>query len=121
MSRGAVLVIDDDPATLEMVREVLQDEGYDVATAVAGEALYSVEHVRPDVILLDLVMLGMNGMAVCQALRARPESADTPIIVMSAARRLKEIAPTMAVNDWLPKPFDLHQLVAIVDRWAPRR
>ena len=120
MPRATVLVIDDDPATLEMVREALQDEGYDVLTAVAGEALYSVEHVRPDVILLDLIMLGMNGMAVCQALRERPETADIPIIVMSAAQRLKEIAPTMAVNDWLPKPFDLAQLVTVVDRWAPR-
>jgi CheY-like chemotaxis protein len=118
MGKGIVLVVDDDPSILEFLKAALEDEGYGVLTAVDGEALYAVRHdPPPDVIVLDIQMLGMDGVEVCQRLRSQPGTADIPIIVMSAQHRLSAVAPGMPINDWLPKPIDLERLYAAVARW----
>lgn len=118
MSKGTVLIVDDEPAILDMLTEALEDEGYIVRTAVDGEAVYAVQHEpRPDLVLLDIRMLGMNGVEVCERLRSQPGTADIPIVVMSAQPRLSATAPGMPINDWLPKPIDLNRLYTTVARW----
>jgi CheY-like chemotaxis protein len=118
MSDSTVLVVDDDPAIVSFLREALEDEGYEVATAVAGEALPLAHDLHPSVILLDAAMPGMDGLEVSRRLRADPVTAPIPIVAMSAQHNLDAAADRMPVNDRLPKPFELDQLYDTVARWA---
>ena len=119
MSTFTVLVVDDDPDIVEFLDAALTDEGYAVLTAVNGFALpLAVQH-QPSVILLDIQMPGMDGVEISKRLRADPETAEIPIIVMSATDRLAATVRQMPVNDQLAKPFGLRALFDAVARWCP--
>jgi CheY-like chemotaxis protein len=115
---GTVLVVDDDPAILDFVATALEDQGYTVVCAVDGAALGVARERQPDVILLDILMPGMDGVEVSQRMRADPATARIPIIAMSAQERLHATSSLMPVNDRLPKPFELMGLYTTVARWA---
>jgi CheY-like chemotaxis protein len=119
MTKGRVLVVDDDPDIRAFVELALEDEGYEVASAVDGEALVQAREQHPDVILLDLMMPGMDGVEVSRRLRDDPATAAIPVIVMSAHDRIRALAAQMAVQDRLPKPFQIDQMYATVARWRP--
>src|SRR5205085_2500507 len=90
MKEGRVLVVDDEPMVRETLGQVLSDEGYVVDLAVDGEtALDRVHAARPDAILLDLMMPGMNGRQFLQALRDDPTYAKVPVLIMTAVHGLE--------------------------------
>jgi len=112
MSGARILVVDDEPQVLRLLRTALSERGYDVTTAASGEeALAAVEKRLPDVILLDLVMPGLSGLDVCQAVRAR---AAVPILVLSARgdEHDKVTALDLGADDYLTKPFGMAELLA---------
>ena len=112
MSRPLVLVVDDDP-------DILDAEGYRVCRARHGqEALAQVESERPDIILLDLMMPVMDGVAFSQALRKRPAVSDVPIVVISADGNPQRAAAVGAAG-YLAKPFDIDALLTQV-AWITR-
>jgi CheY-like chemotaxis protein len=115
MVRGLVLVIEDDPGIVEVLRCALEDAGYEVVAADDSAALH-VAHARaPDVILLDILMLEMDGVEVSQRLLADPTTAPIPIIAMSATPRLLGALP---VQDRMSKPFRIAPLLAKVAYWT---
>jgi CheY-like chemotaxis protein len=111
---AVVLVVEDEPSILQLVVQVLADEGHRVRQARNGtEAFAELESPRPDLILLDLMMPVMDGWAFVEHCRQLPDCASIPIIVMSAtsvANRARELD----VDGWLPKPFELPVLVETV-------
>jgi CheY-like chemotaxis protein len=117
MAKGTVLVIDDDPAIVDFLEVALEDEGYRVLVAVDGEALQVAHDLRPNLILLDIMMPGMDGVEVSRRLRADPVTVGIPIVVMSAQDRLRATAALMPIDDRLPKPFALDRLFSTLDRW----
>ncbi|MFM8410635.1 MAG: sigma-54-dependent transcriptional regulator [Alphaproteobacteria bacterium] len=112
--RPRVLVVDDDAGVRESLRLVLR-EGFEVLQAENGEvALAMVPGERPDVVLLDILMPGMDGLAVLERLRgSRP---DLPVIMLTATRTLKTAVTAMKLGafDYVQKPFDLDELRAVV-------
>ena len=118
-ARRTVLVVDDDPSITEFVEMALEDAGYQVLAAVGGAALQIAHDRHPDVILLDIMMPGMDGVEVSQYLHTDPVTADIPIVVMSAHERLQTLAGRMSADDELPKPFHCQDLYATVARWMP--
>jgi CheY-like chemotaxis protein len=113
-----VLVVDDEPIIATVLVAFLESEGYTAHTAVGGAAIPLALDERPDVILLDLDMPGMDGIEVARRLKADPRTRAIPIALMSAAGRLAEPAPAAAADALLPKPFDLDRVLAVVDRLA---
>jgi CheY-like chemotaxis protein len=113
-----ILVVDDDPTILALVREILQDEGYDVATARNGaEALKRVAETVPAVLVTDLMMPVMDGRALVRACRATPATATLPIVLMSAALPvLIDNLTQLGVENALHKPFDTDVLIAMIAR-----
>jgi CheY-like chemotaxis protein len=106
-----ILLVEDDPDLLEIIEEVLSEESYQVITARSGrEALQIARWKRPHLLLTDYLLVGsMDGITLCDMLRAMPDLADTPMLVMSAdppyeALRERQI-PIMQ------KPFDLDDLL----------
>jgi two-component system, chemotaxis family, chemotaxis protein CheY len=114
MSEPLVLVVDDDPDILDAICDILDAEGYRVSRARHGqEALEQVAAERPDIILLDLMMPVMDGVAFSQALRLRPGVNDVPIVVISADGNPQRAAAVGAAG-YLAKPFDIEALLAQV-------
>ncbi len=119
--RPVVLVVDDEPDIRRLVSDALRLEGYRVRTAGDGqEALQRVAEERPDLILLDLMLPVMDGRQFCRLLTHTPTATvrdgHIPVILVSADRHLRERAAELGAVDYLPKPFDLDDLLAAVQR-----
>jgi CheY-like chemotaxis protein len=111
-----ILVVDDEDAIREVVAETLELEGYHVERAGDGEqALAKVKALHPDAIVLDLMMPVMDGWTFLQQCRRDEICHSTPVLVMSAYRRLAETAHELHVP-CLAKPFDLDVFLAAVER-----
>lgn len=109
MSRPVIAVIDDDAYIGDMLRELLEREGYDVLRAYSGtEALLLLENRTPDLVLLDLMLPGLSGEDVL------PHLAGVPVIVLSAKSGVEEKVSLLlgGAADYLTKPFDTRELLA---------
>jgi two-component system, OmpR family, response regulator CpxR len=117
--KGEVLVVEDDFAIRETLRELLEDEGYDVSWASNGqEALDLLARRAPRVILLDLMMPVMDGWEFRLAQRRDPALARIPVVVISADHALDQKVAALAVDGWLAKPFELDALLTTLQRYA---
>jgi CheY-like chemotaxis protein len=116
MNGPLVLVVDDDPDILDAICDILDGEGYRVARARHGlEALERVDEEEPSLILLDLMMPVMDGLAFAQALRARPLARRIPIVVISADGNPQRAA-AVGAQGYLAKPFDIDALMSHISR-----
>ena len=119
MNPKAILVVDDEPAILDMIAELLGFEGYQVVTTSQGSvALAWAQADPPALILLDLMMPGMSGWQIIAALKAAPQTRAIPIVVLSARRDLPAIAKDLGIRTFLTKPFDIDELIGIVRHYA---
>lgn len=118
-SKPIVLVVDDNTDAIEALAQILEYEGYAVATAYDGrEALeYLGDHPTPDLIVLDLMMPIMNGWELRAELAKVPALAKVPIVVMTALAQAAEIE----ANAIVAKPIDLKRLLLIMDRLLAAR
>jgi two-component system response regulator MprA len=115
MSQGAVLLVDDDAPILRMLERTLAAEGYAVAAVRdGGAALARVERSLPDLIVLDVAMPGLDGLAVTRRLRAKGVS--VPILLLTARDAVEERVAGLdaGADDYLVKPFDVTELTARV-------
>jgi CheY-like chemotaxis protein len=112
-----VLVVDDEASIRTVLASALADEGYDVVTATNGaEALDVLRATQLDGVLLDLMMPVLDGWGFLKACRQEERCARTPVLVMSAYRKLAEAAPTeLRVDHFLSKPFELEDLLDAVN------
>ncbi|HEY2174214.1 MAG TPA: MtrAB system response regulator MtrA [Mycobacteriales bacterium] len=112
--RGRVLVVDDDPALAEMLGIVLRSEGFDASfVGDGGAALAAFHEMRPDVVLLDLMLPGMSGIDVCRAIRTE---SGVPIVMLTAKSDTVDIVLGLesGADDYVVKPFKPKELVARV-------
>src|SRR5258708_14558964 len=113
--KAHILVVDDDPRITDLLRRVLAYEGYSVASAASGnEALHRTLERPPDLIVLDIMLPGIDGLEVAQRLRAAGD--NVPVLMLTArdavADRVKGLET--GADDYLVKPFALEELVARV-------
>jgi DNA-binding response OmpR family regulator len=109
---GRILVVDDEPMVRETLGQVLAEEGYVVDVAVDGEdALDRVHAARPDAILLDLMMPGMNGRQFLQALRNDAAYEQVPVLIMTAVHGLEVNLASIGASEVVEKPFDVDDLL----------
>ncbi len=122
-SRKRVLVIDDSLMLLSFVKDILSEANYDAAASgTAAEGLASAKESRPDLILLDYVLPDMRGEEITKALRDDPETADVPVVVMSAIGVDLKFIPTTNPNviGFLNKPFTSDLLIKTVENHIPK-
>lgn len=115
--KAKLLIADDDPHVLDMLRELLSHEDYEVVCAVNGmEALQKATEVCPDVILSDVIMPEMNGFDLCRRLRADPLLAEVPIILLTGLADSQYYLEGLkaGADDFISKPFDTIKLSARV-------
>ena len=123
MSHPRILVADDDSTIRRFIVTLLADRGYEIHEAADGEQAFKVaEKVKPDLMLLDLIMPFRDGFDVLQDLKQTPETRKIPIIIMSVKDREEEIVKglNMGAEDYVVKPFNSLELVARVSKILKR-
>ena len=111
-----ILAVDDIPQNLRLLEAVLAPHGYTVVTASTGEeALFKVLSEKPDLILLDIVLPGIDGYEVCRRLRADPKTSYLPVVMVTASELPEKLRAIEAgADDFVPKPFDAQELLGRV-------
>ena len=116
MKAPLVLIVDDERPIRDLLEALLRDAGYATTTAVHGaDALALVAESLPDLVIADLMMPVLGGAELCRRLKAEPATRAIPVVLMSAVppNRSRPIGE----DAFLPKPFDLADVEALVDRW----
>jgi len=113
MPSGTVLVVDDDPIIVSLLQVNFEIEGYDVLTATGGEAgLAQARSGSPDVIVLDVMMPGIDGLEVARRLRDDPATKSIPVVMLSAKAQAADIQAGLEVaDDYITKPFEPLELL----------
>ncbi|MUH01225.1 response regulator [Scytonema sp. UIC 10036] len=116
--KGVILIVDDNPANLEMLLEFLADAGFTVLVAEDGEsAIAGCEYAPPDMILLDILMPVMDGFETCQRLKANPLTQDIPIIFMTALTATVDKIKGLSLGavDYVTKPLQHEEVLARIE------
>ncbi len=130
MASGRVLIVDDDPHIVQMLRSILDHHGYQTSLALSGwEVLEMIQQAGPDqepavdLILLDIRMPVVDGLEVCRKIRAQPAWANVPIVMVTALHSLQDrlVAFEAGANDFVTKPFQQAELLARVRAFVDLR
>jgi len=114
MAINKVLLVDDDPGIIEVLKLYFEKEGYQVSTCMQGDRAIGVfTQFKPDIVLLDLMLPGMDGNDICREIR---KTSDTPIIMLTARTDTldKIIGLELGADDYIPKPFEPKEVLARV-------
>lgn len=113
-----VFVVDDEKSILEALEYMLLEEGYLVKTASHGSALLRMDKELPDVILLDMLLSGEDGRDITRKLKREEKTRNIPVIMISAHPNAQKSVRECGADDFLPKPFDIDELLQVVDKYS---
>lgn len=116
--RAKILIVDDDPDLTNLVKAILEAEDYRVYAAESGEeALGEVPKLRPDLIILDIILPGMDGYDTCKILKTDDHTSIIPVIILSIKCSVEDriIGLNIGADDYITKPFDPGELAARVE------
>ena len=119
MSKGKILVVDDEIYIVHILDFSLGMEGYEVVTALDGEqALEKMKAERPDLIVLDIMMPKLDGYEVCKTVKGNPDTAHIPVILLSAKGRHvdQKMGFDVGADDYITKPFSPRKLVERINQ-----
>ncbi len=115
-----IMIVDDEPHLVELVGAILETEGYEVIKCHDGrEALEKLKNIKPDLVLLDMMMPGMSGREVCEQIRKNPKIKNLKVIFLTVARFSetgKKVLDGLKVSDYITKPFENEDLVKRVKK-----
>ena len=114
MAANKVLLVDDDPSIIEVLKLYFEKEGYQVGTCMQGDKAFAVFNTsKPDIIILDLMLPGTDGNDICREIR---KTSDVPIIMLTARTDTldKIIGLELGADDYIPKPFEPKEVLARV-------
>ncbi len=109
-----ILIIEDDHDILDIMRYIMEDEGYEVSGLTHVDSFKRILAIRPHIILLDERLPDIPGHELCKQIKAHPGLQGTVVILISAVQRLEEIALECGADNFITKPFDLETLTGIV-------
>lgn len=111
-----ILVADDDPAILDALKMMLEISDYEVETIANGAVIPTLKQNRPQLILLDIWMSGTDGREICKEMKARKETCNIPVIMISASRDVEKSTKEAGANDFLAKPFEMTDLLNKIEK-----
>jgi len=124
MPKGNILIVEDDPQTVKLIKFILEKEDYSTISAKDGEeGLQMARERKPDLIVLDLMLPGMDGYRVCEILKANPKTKEIPIIVLTALDTGADFEKALEKKaDWyITKPFEPQHLLKRVSYLIEKR
>ena len=117
-AKKKILVADDNPAILDALKIMLEEEGYEVETTVDGATVQDIKEPLPDLLMLDIWMSGIDGRNVCKRLKSNAATKHIPVIMISATKDIEQIAKDSGADDCVSKPFQMEHLLAIVAKYV---
>jgi CheY-like chemotaxis protein len=114
-----ILVVDDEPDVLALVKIILEGTGFEVVTANDGvEGLWKARHGNPDLVLTDMVMLGLTGIDLLKKLKSKEETHKIPVIILSVLDRNVDLQmfKEAGADDFFTKPLDAKDILAFVQK-----
>jgi len=111
-----VLVADDDPAILDVMRMMLEFEGYEVSTTPNGATILQMDSGLPDLLLLDIWMSGTDGRELCRRLKLNEKTKNIPIVLVSASKDVEHSAREAGADDFIAKPFEMNELLQKIEK-----
>ena len=123
--RAKILLVDDDPDFVEATKVVLESRPYEVITALSGEdGLKKAREEKPDLVLLDIIMPGVDGFQVCQQLKKDPQLAEIPVIMITSFSERYMVTSlgvsqglSLEAEDFVDKPVAPAELLIRVEKW----
>lgn len=119
-----ILVVDDIPANLRLLVNILRENGYNARAIVNGHSVLDIaQSIEPDLILLDILMPSINGYEICQQLKANPKTRDIPVIFISALNEGLDKAKAFEVGgvDYITKPFQVEEVLIRINNQLTQR
>ena len=113
-----ILVIDDNPGILFAVKEAFKFKDYDVITLETFSGVDEIEEIAPNIIFLDISLIGHNGREVSQELKSDARTKNIPIIILTAYHNAEELAKEAGADDFLHKPFELEHLWDMATKYS---
>ena len=121
MSTKKIIVVDDSPAILDSVKLMLNMEGFEVSNYERGSDMFNSlleTSTKPDVILMDMWLSGEDGRDICKMIKQHQEFKNIPVVIMSASRGLGDSAIESGAIDFIPKPFELEEILEKIYRFT---
>lgn len=116
-----VLVVDNDPAILDVMEEILGYEGFEVKTYSDTDNIFNcINSFNPDVILIDYILNGINGGELCAEIKKTPETSHLPVIIISAYSKVLLSLGNYGCDDFISKPFELDHLISRISTLSAR-
>jgi DNA-binding response OmpR family regulator len=111
-----ILAVDDDSDIVEVIKIILEDEGYEVSTLTSGvHVLNVIASLMPDLVLLDVMLGGMDGRDICRQIKSHSLFKNIPVVMISASHNLQNLLKLPdSPNDFIAKPFDIDVLIKTV-------
>lgn len=118
MKAEKILIVDDDDDILEIVAMILEERGYEVRALNHGETIFEdIREFKPSLIIMDVMLAGMDGRAICKDVKTNPLTSELPVILISGTHDLMDtVHQPGGPDDFIAKPFDLDQLYAKIDQ-----
>lgn len=116
-NKNKIVIVDDDPAILEAMKMILELYNFDVETIADGAIMQKLVSMQPKLLFLDICMSGVDGGDICKNLKTTEATKDIPVIMISASYNLKEVTKDSGADDFLAKPFELHDLLSKVNKY----
>lgn len=113
-----ILVADDYFGIVDVMRIVLEDEGFEVITTLNGKNILKLCEQKPDLIFLDIRMAGANGNVICKEIKANEDFKHISVIIFSAHKNIKQIAIDCGADGFLSKPFELSDLLNMAHKYT---
>ncbi|HVT01123.1 MAG TPA: response regulator [Patescibacteria group bacterium] len=111
-----IIVVDDDPAILEVIKIILEENDYDVRTSSNSGFINNIDNDLPDLILLDVLLSGEDGRIITKKLKQGAKTKNIPVVMISAHPSANTSVYEAGADDFIPKPFDIDYLLEVVDR-----
>ncbi len=117
-----ILIVEDDPKSLKLTRDLLQVSGYETIEAVNGlQGIELAKTKNPDLILMDILMPGMDGYAACHVLKTNSVTREIPLVMLSAVNTelSKDATKRIGADAYITKPFTRGELLDVISRFLP--
>lgn len=114
-----ILIVDDDPSILDVMRIILEEKGYSIEVLEKGlDALSRIEKEKPDLVFLDNWLPDITGEEVIKKLKRNSATRSIPTVIISANHDITRIAKESGADDSLPKPFELEELIKVLEKYC---
>jgi DNA-binding response OmpR family regulator len=116
-NNNTIVVADDDPAILDAMKMILEFYNFDVVTISDGRIIPLLEILKPKLLFLDICMSGVDGKDICKELKENEAIKDIPVVMISASCELVKVVKEAGADDYLPKPFEVTDLLSKVNKY----